>query len=147
MSNRRLLSALTLVAFLPLAIGCSSTRTTSMQDDASEAERMLGSGKPVDVSAVIDRTGKRHEWEGTVRLVSPDVLEFSREAYTGQPAKTVRLARQDVQAFESTHFSGGKTTLLVVGTLAAFIAVEMVWIASSLDFHPSLGSGGGYRGY
>ena len=128
MRFRGVISAATLVAFVPVAVGCSTTAVRPISSDPAVPHR------PLAISAYTDRDGVRHEWSGTVGASGPDSLLFRRpatvEEYWGYRAPTERdtlelmLAVRDVASVEEEREDplGSSFTIW-----AAFLRSRSLW--------------------
>jgi hypothetical protein len=93
MQHRRLITAMTLVAFLPLAAGCSNTRTVPIGSDPSAAEAVaeFQAGESLEISGFARASDGYRDWDGQVRMVAPDSLEFIPEPHSTKPASDARF--------------------------------------------------------
>ena len=143
MRCHRSVSVLTLVTFLPIAVGCSTQATRQIHSapddpDPSADESWLGE-EPVKIAGYTDRNDQFHEWEGRVRAVLPDSLEFTREVPDGywpypdtslrpKQAECLRLHREEVVSLRVVEIDGERTgsLLLAIGLVVGlwvFLAV------------------------
>lgn len=84
MGFHRAISIVTLTAFLPLALGCSRDPAQVVRNDVEGSEpggagSWPGDEGPVSIVGYTDRAGLYVEWDGKVRAIVPDSLEFTRE--------------------------------------------------------------------
>jgi hypothetical protein len=139
MQIRSAISILVLLAFLPVAVGCSAQRTSYIRDDpvTDETTARLAAGQEVWVSGYTTRTGGFQRWRGEVVAAGPDSLEFqpsNRESNTWREpgAQPFRLARADVVSLEVETVDGGKTVALVALAVGALAIVMVVALAHGI---------------
>lgn len=132
MRTRAAVSVLTLAAFLPLATGCSSYRTSYVQNDmvTDQTTARLAEGEGVQISGYTTRTDGFHRWKGAVSEAGADSLEFricDRRPYEWRKPDEppFRLARADVISLEVQTPDGAKT-LGLVGVVVGVLAIGMV---------------------
>ena len=122
---------ITLIAFLPLAVGCSSqkTRTLFLDSDPDSASVIPDSDKPVRIIGYSLRADGFHEWDGFVQAAPPDYLLFSREEVEADAlivaGSTFHLLRADVLSLRVHKPEHGRTAIgivLVLGAIAVVVA-------------------------
>jgi hypothetical protein len=122
MTYRKWINLCTLLAFLPLAVGCSGTRTLMVKDDPADSEvgARYQAGEPVDISGYTRPDDGFREWSGYVQTIPPDSLLFTpkREYKQDEAAATFRLAKSDVVSLAAREYSSGKTMGLVFALIA-----------------------------
>lgn len=129
MTARRLISLVTLLSFLPLAVGCSSQKSIALDSNpGSEADPLRG-GKSVRISGYTSTVNGYQEWSGAVRAAQSDSLQFSRRAgSTVHESRSLRLPRAEVISLSTTDTHFGRSVLLVFGCF-----VGMLGLAAALD--------------
>lgn len=134
MDVRRCVSLVVLVTFLPLALGCSSSRTVAIgQDPDSLLERS-------DEQRIVGYTtadGEHHSWLGLIESVAGDSLRFTPAPLSGIPEEEwpppFRMARADVRSVDIGDDSGAFVALLVIsGVLLAVVAVSAL-VANGIE--------------
>jgi hypothetical protein len=135
MNYRRLITSLTLIAFLPLAIGCS-TSTTSVVDLNSDPETsqpiaQLEDGEPLRISGYTRVSDGYRDFRGFVHLASPDSVQFLKDP----DGSTFELSRADIVSVVAVlpkHLTRRQKEVavtvsvfvVVVGAAAAVYAVQ-----------------------
>jgi hypothetical protein len=140
------ISVLTLIAFLPLAFGCSITRTASVSKSSQvgrDGRHVVEFAEPIEIQGYTDRSEQYHEWKGTVQAAGLDSLQFSRQlgpprsarGYANAPptveleqrnaeeSEMMWLARTEVLAIHRRELSGPRTFWLVLGVGVALLVV------------------------
>jgi len=135
MQTRSAISLFTLIAFLPWATGCSTARTSYVQDDvvSDRTTSKLASGDQVWISGYTTSFDGFHRWSGHVSAAGTDSLEFAKRDRESDHWRTpkeppFRIARADVISVEVETPDGGKTVALaalVVGVLAITMVVSV----------------------
>src|SRR5437899_1075845 len=122
--NSMLLSA----AALLLAVGgCYSARWKPTESEPLHT--VMQSSKGQQISGYIDAEGTYHKFEGTVRLLGDDSLEFQHPAEPAQgltrehPAVRMALHRSQVKTLSVMRISPGKTFVAVIGITVLAVAV------------------------
>jgi len=137
MNGHKWIALITLVAFLPVATGCSSTRTMTLAGPLEDADAVR------DIAGYTDRDGVRHDWKGQVRFAGADSLEFTKPggdpfAHGPRPEVTLRLARADVVSLEVLEPDATATAMVVLLVFAAVVSavlvVAMIKGLSEMDF-------------
>ena len=130
MNLRRPISLFVLLAFIPLSVGCSTSRTLLVQADPadSQAHTRFRAGEPVEISGYTRPDDGFRDWRGYVQSVPPDSLQFFQESRSRNLAPPFRLAVSDVISIDACEFSPGKTAGFVVGLLAVggIIAIAII---------------------
>ena len=139
MRSRAFVSVLTLVTFLPIAVGCSSGHSYTLADDpvTREVTATLRSGDPVRISGFTTLTDGPREWRGVVSLVEADSLEFAPRVLASQTsaakAESFRLAREEVVSLEVIQADGTKTVATAALVLVGVLAVLFVLLLKGLN--------------
>lgn len=149
MLRSKITSLVATISLLSTLTGCSSIRTTPINDHPAQADDLLGSGEPVEIQGWVDRAGEEHEWKGTVQAVAADSLEFKRslaprrsanapaprEPYTGPPSEMLRLSQADVASIVSLEAEGRRGFLLGLAIVAGITVLTIVAIMT-IDTDP-----------
>ena len=77
MPFRRVISVLTLAAFLPLAMGCTNRRTIEFDSDPSSPDNELPKYESFEIEGYTLSNGQHFEWSGYVVLVDADSVLFT----------------------------------------------------------------------
>ncbi|RKZ16695.1 hypothetical protein DRQ53_05620 [bacterium] len=119
MQTRRLLTLLTLIAFLPLALGCSNRYSVTAESDPAEstAAATLQAGESVNISGYTRPSDGYRDWSGQVRLAAVDSLEFVRQATDADPASRFVLSAAEVSSLSVVEPNNTGTTLLVTASI------------------------------
>ena len=121
MTARRLISLLTLTAFLPLAVGCSSQKVIPLDSDPESDTDPLAKGKAIAISGYTTTANGYQSWNGAVQTAPPDSLQFSRAITSGNAApveeSTLTIARTDVNSLSVTDMHWGRTVALAFGAV------------------------------
>ena len=139
MQTRTLISVLTLIAFLPLATGCSSPQTVRVENDpaADETAVRLNEGKPVEIVGYSTWSDGYESWRGTVFLASPDSLEFVPDwSVRGQEKserRRFRVPRHEVATLDVVRPDGAKTVAVVAVVVATLAIVMFVSLARGIN--------------
>lgn len=140
MRTRSAISLLTLIAFLPLAAGCSTSRTSYVQDDVvtDETTAKLASGERVWITGYTTRIDGHHRWKGHVATAGSDSLEFeprSRESdsWRSPEAPAFRIARTDVVSLEVETADGPRTAGVVALAVAIGAIALTIMLASAVS--------------
>jgi hypothetical protein len=143
MRFHRAIGVLTLITFLHLAVGCS-TRTTwpihsDPGDENPEARALKLGAQPIEIVGYTDRDGEHHIWEGEVRAVLPDSLEFTLlgKGLVRPEPRVKRVHRLDVVSIERSELDGTRTTWLVLG-VALVVAVGVAAAVSYAEFQKNM---------
>lgn len=138
MRTQRLITAMTLIAFLPIAAGCSTTRTYEVGTDpsASGAVQMLLAGETLEIAGYTRASDGHRKFRGHVRLITQDTLEFIPGNSSSKPDDnaTFTLACNDVTSVDVLIPDVGRTRFATTVTLLAVgAAVTGVAIAAAID--------------
>jgi hypothetical protein len=143
MQNRRLITVLALIAFLPVAAGCSTTRTVPVGTDpaAAEAVAELQAGAQVKISGYTRTSDGYHDWNGEVRMAAPDSLEFipasNRAVSASEAAARFRLPSEEVASLTVVEPDTAATVVTVIVSLlavgAVVTAIVAVGVSNSFD--------------
>lgn len=130
----RALSLITLIAFVPLATGCSTVRSLPIPDDPGGEGDPLRAEEPLAITGYTDVRGTDHDWNGFVQAAGADSLEFTGPVRfegdvhltgeSGQPS--LRLARGEVTRVEIRQPHAGWTRLLAGIVALGMIAVVVM---------------------
>jgi hypothetical protein len=138
MGARRVISLVTLLAFLPLATGCSSHKAIPLDSDPDPAADPLEAGKAIAITGYTTHAEGTQSWHGTVQAAPPDSLQFSKKVTSGNASaletSTLTLARADVKSLSVTGTHWGRSVVLATAIIVACGAVLSVWAMASLDF-------------
>jgi len=93
MRVHQITALITLTAFIPFALGCSTTVTRTIENNPGAA---TVPGDPVPIAAYTDHDGVRHTWAGTVQAAGADSLLFTRSV-SGAPYWGIRSAGEIVE--------------------------------------------------
>jgi hypothetical protein len=122
MKRQRWTTLFVLLVFLPVAAGCSTSRTMRIEADPreSEAAASFQAGDPIEITGYTRPDDGFRAWSGIVQKVPPDSLQFRpvREYKKPEPGPPFRLAMTDVISIDAKVPSAGKTTGLVLGVIA-----------------------------
>lgn len=149
MNISRPLRLITLVTFLPLATGCSTTRSIAIGDDPGGAEDPLRTEERLAVTGYLDAEGGRQDWNGFVQAAGVDSLEFTRvrRARGNAPPRaevlSLRLARNEVSGLLVDEPQKGRTSLLVVGVVLGVLALGLIAL---MNMELDLDLASGYQG-
>ena len=115
MHTRRVISLLTLLSFLPLAVGCSKLSTVPISSNPGADSEVVSLDEPIRIKGYKTPPDTVHEWDGYVRQVG-DNLEFYEVNWkSGRPAPmrppSFSLARADVVSLTVKQKDGGRTDL------------------------------------
>jgi hypothetical protein len=129
---------MTLTAFLPIAAGCSTTKTYAVGTDpfASGAVQMLLAGETLEIAGYTRTSDGHRKFRGHVRLITQDTLEFipGNPASNSDDDATFTLPCNDVASVDVLIPDAGKTRLAATMTvLAVGAAVTGVAIAAAID--------------
>jgi hypothetical protein len=138
MQTRRLITIMTLIAFLPLAVGCSATRTVALDSDPASADVIskLQSGEPVKILGYTRASGGYRRWDGHARVATADSLEFgpgpsnTKSSAAGAPG--FRLPIEDVISVDVAEPDAGATTAVVVLVVLAAGAVVLAVVGAAM---------------
>ena len=143
MQNRRLITPLTLIAFLPFAAACSTTRTVPVGSDPapSTAVLELQAGELVEISGYARVSDGYRDWNGHVRMAAPDSLEFvprsSSTKSASEAAVRFRLPFGEVASLSvATPDWAATRVVTVVTVLVVGAAITATVIASSDSADP-----------
>ena len=126
MRFRRLITVMTLTAFLPIAAGCSTTKTYAVGTDpfASGAVQMLLAGETLEIAGYTRTSDGHRKFRGHVRLITSNSDDDA----------TFTLPCNDVASVDVLIPDAGKTRLAATMTvLAVGAAVTGVAIAAAID--------------
>ena len=136
MLTRRIITALTLAAFVSATPGCAGRVTLPVDTDFTKKPSVNRAHDPVQIAGYTTADSGKQDWKGWVRATSIDSLEFFRGApsgrQTGNRPESFRLARAEVVSLEMIE-QGDNTTALVIGLVAASVAMTAIVIAVSED--------------
>jgi len=138
MHARRVISLVTLLAFLPLATGCASHKVIPLDSDPDPAADPLEAGKAIAITAYTTHAEGTQSWHGTVQAAPPDSLQFSKKVTSGNASAvetstlTLTLARADVKSLSVTGTDSGRSVALATAIIVACGAVVVVWAIASL---------------
>lgn len=138
MRVRRLISALILIAFLPAAIGCSSTTTILVENDPAESEAAtkFRTGEAIKISGYTRFDDGRRKWTGFVQTAPPDSLQFTPGPEERTSPWPFQLAKTDVLSVHFAEPSSAKTQFLALGMIAlAGLIIWGVLFATSDDWN------------
>jgi hypothetical protein len=95
--------------------------------------------QPIEIVGYTDRDGEHHIWEGEVRAVQPDSLEFNflGKGWFRPEPRVKRLHRLDVVSIERSELDGTRTTWLVLG-VALVVAVGVAAAVSYAEFQKNM---------
>jgi hypothetical protein len=136
MRYRRLITAITLIAFLPLSTGCSKSRTVGVSDEptGSSSSSRLHAGESVAISGYTRADDGFRAWDGRVRLAHPDSLEFEATTPSGEPVSRFVLHASEVTSIRAVETDKVATTILVATSLLAIGgAVVAATFAAAMD--------------
>ena len=131
MKPRRLISLMVLLTFLPAATGCSSSRPDRIRTEPVEGSIPLASGRSLQITGFTDTAGAYHTWDGTVRAVGEEQLEFRRSGESMLLARA-QVASPDVPVSRSKR--DPVLTALVTAFLVAAVIGTIRWIQDPPSF-------------
>jgi hypothetical protein len=133
----RIVTTVTLIAFLASTVGCSSTRKISLQKELDVPETPMRSAPGLKAIGWTDPEGQFHEAKGFLRIGRADSLLFvaGKDIRTDVPRNwsdslVYSIPRERVMSLSTSRFSWQRTTLLVLGLgawaglMAALLAYE-----------------------
>jgi hypothetical protein len=142
MQYRRLITALTLISFLPVAAGCSKSRLVEIDSDPASAGAVSGlqAGEPMQISGYTRASDGYRDFDGQVQLAGPDSLTFVPEQSPTKAARTpFTISCDDVTSVTLTVPDKGRTraavtlTVLVVGAAVATAVVTASVKSGNMD--------------
>lgn len=138
MQTRRLITVLTLIAFLPVAAGCSRTRAVTLDSDPASADALsqLRSGEPVKISGYTRASGGYRKWDGHAQMATADSLEFVPVSSETKPsavgASQFRLPVDDVISVDVAEHDSEATTVVVILSVLAVGAVALAVVGAAM---------------
>jgi hypothetical protein len=139
--------------------GCSSSRSVLVSEELARPDSRLERGDWQGISGYVTRNGTFHVFDGYVRVLPPDSLEFykrhrdpgtgyvkapSRKQPTGLPGTHV-LPRESVSTLYVKRLNAAKTTYSVIGVTLLAAAVAVAIVAATKESCPFLYSWDGER--
>ena len=138
MRFHRVISVLTLAAFLPLAAGCVTRRTFEIESDPSALHQILSEDGRLEIDAYTLQDGRHFDWPGYVAPVGADSVLFTprlvqsdvKPATLGTTRKGAAAGTEpftlDVQGLRSVDVleeDSMRTMMLVTGGVAAILVL------------------------
>ena len=141
------ISVLVLATFLPFAVGCSSQRTVRLDSDPGEPSLPIASNESVAILGYTTVDSEFHEWDGQMRVVGADSLEFTRnpalkaakananrppDSTTDEGSEMTRLGLAQVASVDIVDSHPGRTIALGFGVFVLlFTAMAAIDIAQN----------------
>jgi len=136
MRFHRTISIVSLVAFLPFAVGCSSQRTVRLDSDPGDASTSDASSQPTKISGYTTVDSEFHVWHGQMSAVGADSLEFTRaqpgpggnspRARDHPGDEIFRLAKSHVASVDVVDSQPVRTVVLVIGLFFLTMATAAI---------------------
>jgi hypothetical protein len=138
MRFHRAINILTLAAFLPLAVGCSTQKAVTPETDpavpaeVTPDEAFLLSSQ-VRIEGYTTNSDGFREWQGFVQAAAPDSLEFFEQTRSANAppiaGSSFRLQRADVVSLRVPPPDDNAVAIVVVG-LCLIVAFVVAWAAN-----------------
>ena len=141
MQTRRLFTTLTLIAFLPIAAGCSTTRSFDVGTDpsASAVVQVLLAGDSIEITGYTRASDGHRDFHGQIRLATQDTFELTPAFRAASPTiatddQPLTIPCRDLKSVDIAVPDAGKTRLATAVTiLAVGAAVTGAVVAASIS--------------
>jgi hypothetical protein len=110
------MARLTLIAFLPFSIGCSSQHVIPLHSDPGTNADPLEGGKSIRITGYTTHSQGFQKWIGIMEAAPPDSLQFSRKVVPSlSESVTLRLSHDDVISVSVKDMHWGRMAALGFG--------------------------------